>query len=265
MFSSSSSVFVGNEKADKKRNPTVVIHNPNLNVLGTTVHGSFFNALQSENITDGLINRFLIFEVSEDLPPIRQVKKIPIPDSLIETAKQWTTFHPGSDLAEQCPVPAVVPEDAEAGAMFENFGKLCDAIATSGRSPICRGLWPRTYEKARKLALLYAASESVEAPRVGTAAASWGIGLATHCSEFVEKAAGDHISHNEADANRKAVLKVIREAGEIAQSDVINKTQQLNKSQRKDALEELAAGEWISSEFVKTNGKAKMVHKFLRA
>lgn len=257
MYSSSNTYFLGGKKADAKTNPTPEIHNPNLNVMATTVPGNFFRALQTENVGDGFLNRLLVFQPAVDLPEMQDGPEIPIPDSLIEEARRWAEFVPmGGDGNLSYPIE--IPVDDDAQGLFNKFRKLCDDIAKSERTILSRGLWVRTYEKARKLAMLYACSESFENPHITAGAASWAIAFATHCTEFVEEAAGVHVADNEHQRWVKTILKYIKDAGidGMAQSQLYDKVDhKLKGRELREILTELVEAGKISMKQISTGGR----------
>jgi|GEM_PF-2561999 len=213
LYSSSNSIFVGDCYANSKLMPSKVIPSPNLNVYATTIPNNFFAALGSENSVDGLLNRFLIFETPDDLPSLQANEPKPLPEVMVLHAKFWAELVVGhGDLADQCPEPLLVPETEDATRRLDEFSKDADFKARQATSQSGRGLWCRAYEQVRKLALLYAASESRE-PIISLAAANWAIAFVLRCTEFVERAAADWISDSPWQAQCKTVLRLIAEAG----------------------------------------------------
>ncbi len=260
LYSSSNSIYVGDCYADSKRNEAKIIAAPNLNVFGTTVRDNFFAALSSENALDGLLNRFLIFQVSDALPSLQDVEPRPLPESLIEDARYWAELVVGhGDLSKTNPTPMLVEETPEASARFREFSEHCDAVARKAGSLGSRGLWVRSYEKARKLALLYAASESRE-PRITLAAVEWAIGFVLHCTGFVEQAAGAWISDTPHQANVKKIMRLIDQAGRsgLSQSDLYRQLDHVLKgTELASIIRELHDVGRIQIEEIKTSGRSR--------
>lgn len=260
LYSSSNSIFVGDHYADSKHNEAKVIAAPNLNVFGTTVPDNFFAALSSENALDGLLNRFLIFQVSDDLPRLQDGEPRPLPELLIADAKFWADLVVGDgDLSKEHPTPLLVEETPEASARFREFAEHCDDVARNSKTIGGRGLWVRTYEKARKLALLYAASESRE-PRITLAAVEWAIGFADHCTQFVEQAAGAWISDSPHQANVKKVMRLIDQVGRsgLSQSELYRQLDHtLKGTELASIIRELVDAGRIMVEEIKTSGRSR--------
>lgn len=262
LYSSSNSIYVGDCYADSKNNEAKVIAAPNLNVFGTTVPDNFFAALNSENALDGFLNRFLIFQVSDDLPSLQDVEPRPLPESLVDDARYWAELVVGDgDLSKTNPSPQLVEETPEASVRFREFSEHCDAVARKAGSPGSRGLWVRSYEKARKLALLYAASESHE-PHITLAAVEWAIGFVTHCTRFVEQAAGAWISDSPHQANVKKIMRLIDQTGQkgLSQGELTKRLDHVLKAADLNSIiNELAsAGRIVVSE-APTKGRKKLL------
>ena len=221
LFTSSDSVYVGESyvAADRKE---IILDQPILCINGTTTPTTFFAALASKNISDGFMNRLLAIAVEDDLPDNVQPKLQPLPPSLVEMCRFWSSLKAGEgDLAHLHPELIVVGETPDVSARFEHFSKDCDRIARTDRTQHTRDIYVRQFEMARKLALIFAVSEAFAPdaetglrpdPHITLGACEWAIGFATYFAEYVEKAVGENVSDNSYQSNAKRVLRVITES-----------------------------------------------------
>ena len=92
MFSASEGVYRRRTRADEKANAEPAIERPCLSIYGTTVPGNLYGvALGREQITTGLLSRFIAFD-SDDPDPYRQIpsrESRETPKRLIEWGKAW--------------------------------------------------------------------------------------------------------------------------------------------------------------------------------
>jgi len=214
LYSSSNSVFIQDLKAVTRPNdqPIPVIHSPNLSLAATTVPETFFAALSSASTIDGFLNRMMVVQATDDLPLLQKVAFRELPRSLVTAARVWSDFTPGEgNLASQNPIPTIVPTSSAASARLDEYQQHCDDVARNSDT-ITRGLFVRCSEKANKLALLYACSES-HSPEISLAGAEWAIQFVDQTTRFIIDAVADRVADNPFQAEVKEVRRVIHDAG----------------------------------------------------
>ena len=238
LFTSSSSVYIGDAYADTSRNK--VIHQPNLCLWGTTVAQLLYESFTSENITDGFLSRVMIFEAPAKMPPKKKPKRLAIPPSVLEAAKYWFDFQPSGNLSQEHPVPVVIEASPEANSLFDALDVEADAVLEEIGDPL-GSLWTRTTEKARKLALLYACSRDREQTRIDIAAAQWACDLSRYLTKRLVFLAGRWVAENPFDSKRKRILRLITDSGEegLTRSELYAKTRAFTTRERADVLEAL--------------------------
>ncbi len=238
LFTSSSSVYIGDAYADPSRNKT--IHQPNLCLWGTTVSQSLYESFTAENITDGFLARVMIFETPEKLPPKKKPKMLAIPASILDAAKYWPEFNPSGNLHTEHPEPLTLEVTPGADSLYESFDDESDAAIEATGAPL-GSLWTRATEKARKLAILYACSRDREHPRIDEDAARWGCDLSRYLTKRLIFLASRWIAENPFDSKRKRVLRLIADAGEpgLTRTDLYAKTRAFTTRERGDIIEAL--------------------------
>jgi len=164
LWSGSSTIVKGDAYADEKRN--ITLNFPHAIVYGTGVPSSFWEAITSENVTGGLLGRFLIFEmptVDNGYVDMQKPERFPNgpPERILRVARAWGDLKPHrGNLAEiDGSSPLIIAHTAEAEERYWQH-----ANETNGRTkkekPETAAVWRGTPEKTSKLALLFAASRA---------------------------------------------------------------------------------------------------------
>jgi hypothetical protein len=208
MYSSAPTVYVMRAKAGRERS---VIDQPLLCLFGTAVPQHFYEALSARLMTNGFLARLLILECRKRGEGRDDVYR-PLPASLIDAARWWADFRPGGNLGEEHPVPRLVPTTPDALAAFADLRRRIDATYDEcqavGDNP-GMAIWARAYEKARRLALVYACSADREDPVITPESVAWAGAFALHQTRRMLFMARQYASESEFDARRKRLLEVL--------------------------------------------------------
>jgi hypothetical protein len=208
MYSSAASVYVMRAKAGRERS---VIDQPCLCIFGTAVPKLFYESLSARLMTNGFLARLLILECRKRGEGRDDVYR-PLPASIVEAARWWADFRPGGNLGEEHPAPRLVPTTPDALAAFADLRRRIDATYDEcqavGDNP-GMAIWARAYEKARRLALVYACSADRENPEITTEAVAWSGAFALHQTRRMLYMARQYASESEFDARRKRLLEVL--------------------------------------------------------
>jgi hypothetical protein len=173
LYTSASSKFQMRRKAGKEAR---TINQPHLTILGTAVPTHYYRALSDRMLTNGFFARTLVMESGPRGKG--QEAKIPqIPLRIYETAQVWASR--GQELGNLIavnPEPAIIPYNDQAEQIATEFRAAADVEwqkAADAGDPIATALWARANETARRLALIYAASENHMEPVVTGPAIQW--------------------------------------------------------------------------------------------
>jgi hypothetical protein len=211
MYSSAASVYVMRAKAGRERTE---IDQPCLCIFGTAVPKLFYESLSARLMTNGFLARLLILECGPRGEGRDDVYR-PLPASILEAARWWADFRPGGNLGGEHPAPRLVPATPEALAAFAELRTRIDATCYGpcrvAQDEAGMALWARAYEKARRLALIYACSVDRENPVVTPDAAAWAGAFALHQTRRMLYMARQHASESEFDARRKRLLDVLEQ------------------------------------------------------
>lgn len=213
MYSSANSVFPMRRKAGKES--PGAIDQPHLVILGTAIPNHYYEALSERMLTNGFFARMIILECGKRSPG-QEPKILTLPPRVLETAKWWAEFRPGTgNLQDWHPVPRIVPHTEEAKRIlietrleaegeYAKAEAACDAVGTT--------VWGRVSEHARKLALLYAVSEDHERPEIGREAAEWAKRFVVHQTRRMLFMAQAYVADNPFHAECLKFLQKLREA-----------------------------------------------------
>ncbi len=213
MYSSANSVFPMRRKAGKE--PPGAIDQPCLVVFGTAIPNHYYESLSERMLTNGFFARTIILECGNRSPG-QEPGIQSLPTRVLETARWWAEFSPGpGNLENWHPVPKVVShtDDArnilvetrlEAEAEYSKAEGLADAVGTT--------VWGRVSEHVRKLALVYAVSETFERPEIGRNAAEWARRFVLHQTRRMLFMAEAHVAENPFHAECMKLMRKLREA-----------------------------------------------------
>lgn len=240
-----------------------VIDQPCLCLFGTAIPQHFYESLSSKMLTNGFVARQIVLEArrrGEGQEPAH----IALPHGIVESARFWAEFRPGDrrgNLENWHPQPQVVEATNEAKDVFRDFRSSADqrySAAESRNDQAAMAIWARAHEKARRLALVYAASVGHAAPLVTADAATWACAFVDHQTRRMLHMASQHASESQFDARQKKVLRLIREAGEMSRAELCRRTQSLSKREREDVIENLRETGQVEERITETSGRPRL-------
>ncbi|GIW55537.1 MAG: hypothetical protein KatS3mg082_1941 [Nitrospiraceae bacterium] len=136
----------------------------------------FYESLSSRLLTNGFLARFLVLECGARGEGRDEAVR-PLPEPIREAARWWADFRPGGNLSEEYPEPRLVPATKDATASLHAFRRRVDdteyMACQANQDEAGMAVWARCYEKARRLALIYACSVNREEPVITLPAAEW--------------------------------------------------------------------------------------------
>ena len=213
MYSAANSIFPMRRKAGKES--LGVIDQPCLVVYGTAIPTHYYAALSERMLTNGFFARMLIVE-SGSRSVGQEPGIISPPPRMLETARWWSEFCPGSGNLERFhPVPRIVEADAAARTLLTEARQASEAEyagAEARGDPVGTTVWGRVPEQIRKLALLYSVSANHEAPEIDEAAVRWATEFILHQTRRMLFMAHSHVAENPFHADCLKLLRKLREA-----------------------------------------------------
>ncbi|TWT51819.1 hypothetical protein KOR42_32920 [Thalassoglobus neptunius] len=259
LFTSSGSMFMGSAYAEKSNKAPLVIDSPNCNVLGTTVPDSFFQALSVEGLTDGFLSRLMVFVGSEEAQPQRVDSSTVLDPQVVAMVKSWHQWSP--DQAGGVWANAKeIPSTPEARALMWDFTLQAH---NSGSNEVERALWSRASEKAHKLALIHACSESPITPEIGSDAAEWAIRLSSYLTSWIVRAASEKVFETVSERDSKRVEEILKSKALITSTEFYRKTRWLQTRERKAILSELIERDLVQAGSEGSGGRPRVVYSWI--
>lgn len=226
MYSAANSIYPMRRKAGKES--PGVIDQPCLVVFGTAIPTHYYEALSERMLTNGFFARMLIVE-SGPRSKGQEPGIIDPPPRVMEAAQWWADFCPGTGNLEKFhPQPRIVEADDDARVLLTDARQASEAEYTAAEArgdPVGTTVWGRVPEQIRKLALLYAVSESHASPRITAAAARWATEFIQHQTRRMLFMANNHVAENPFHAECLRLLRKLREApgGQLAHSVLLKR------------------------------------------
>lgn len=251
---------------------------PHLSFYGASTVKDFVRSLVSKDVTNGLFNRFLI------LPRFGEVERQPEPDGImhlpmeLKDRLQWLsaclspmqlTMAARGDGYPADPIQ--VPFDATAEAMNEANRQWQQQMLRASEDDDALMLWGRFAEQVKRVAMIVAvgrcpgdpASVQITAPDMTFAADL----VRYSIEQFIGMVRRDMVE-SWVQAQHKLVLGLVRQAGTISKSDLVNKLDgRIQKKAREDVVASLIDGGNIEPLRVDPGpkgGPPKTVYRWIR-
>jgi len=267
LYSAANSVHPMRRKAGKES--PGAIDQPCLVIYGTANPKHYYEALSERMLTNGFFARMIIVE-SGPRSPGQEPRICNLPQRVLETARWWADFHPGTgNLENWHPVPAVVEYTDDGRRVLIESRRECEAEyakAESRGDPVGTTVWGRVNEHARKLALLYAISENHDSPRVDADAARWGARFAIHQTRRMLFMAQSYVAENPFHAECLKFLQKLRDApNQTLAHSVALKRMKMDAKSFQSLVQTLDQQGDIEVTSVKTQGRAGIAYRLLRS
>lgn len=255
MYKPESYAMGGSKKHAIEMRPVL---NPSLTMLGLTTPRQFYSEIRASHIESGLINRFVVINVTGDAgqPPVARSHQAP--EAIVEFARavrqiDQPFLHPAHDLA---PTPVVVPFSAGARELFTHFAAeqeaLCDTLEDDGMDAMPR----RWREIAMRIATMLAACDNPGAPAVSPQMAAWAINYVRHHGTRTITEIRANLGENDYQSNMNRVLCHIRAAGSpVTDSELLLKFKNIKAREMNEIKAHLEGAHLVVSEKKSTGGR----------
>ena len=211
-FSESRSGHAMRLKAGQKR-PTV-IPLPHLTLFATGIPKFVYGALNRKALENGLLGRCLFIE-TDDFQPLGEMSAAELPRALVETASKMAAREKAFTETGVL-VRVVIAESPEAKEKLRELRFNADEISRrlfDSNLETAAALYCRLYEKAVKLAALYAVSENPEAPQMSAEAVRWAAAFATHVTKKMLYESQFNLAEGQFDRLKKRFVGLLAKAG----------------------------------------------------
>ena len=148
---------------------------------------------------------------------------------------------------------------------FRDFSTEAERLGAG--TPVKEALWVRAYEKARKLALLYAVSETRDTTSISGDAALWGCQVVRHLTLRMEYLADRWIGEGVFGTASQRVYRLIDDAGKDGMSgtELCRSTQNLKPRERSEILDNLQSAGRIFHRKDTGNGAGRKPNTYISA
>ena len=260
VYTSSDSTWTADALADRTKVKT--LQYPHCVVYGTGVPDSFWDNLGKNNIADGLLGRFLIFDspdyvksvLNEDTQEHQE-----IPQGILEAVQRWGRWqtHTGNlKDVEGCQGAHAVPMTATAEANARLNRHIQDiSDRRVGEDHFRAAIWSRS-EKTIKLAMLFACSrfDGDTVPQVTIEDADRAVMLNNWLTRRLLKKAEGHVADSEFERKLLRVKRVIARSGGMTRAK-LGQIVRMPSREMTDILSQLQmTGELVATE-QKTGGR----------
>ncbi|MDB5294393.1 MAG: Bifunctional primase/polymerase [Phycisphaerales bacterium] len=252
LFSSASTTYIGAELAGRERKD---IDQPNACLYGTTTPTMLWSGLTTAEISNGFLNRMLVFVSPDPDPDPQSVAPTGPPDEIPAAVAEWVKAYdtlPAVNLLMGAhKEPHTIHATGEAESVFRQFERECRGHRAGTRDG--RGLdslWSRAPEHAAKVALIAACcgagkdgpayADDIE---IDHTAATFGVRLAETLTHGFADAAGANVVDSEFGRALRRVRSALEAAGErgLTPRELARGTNGMDPSQRAKVLGELCS------------------------
>jgi hypothetical protein len=222
LFSSSTGDWVAKVRAsDAGKNdkpPKSPILCPTLSILGATTPSTFYNGLEGDAFSSGLMARLLVISVEEP-PRLQSIDGVPeMPDTLVADLKQAMALVPsGGVLAEvlkqdSTMKPQLIAAGWADGSVKDRLMQIRYWARDIGIADERRGLIVnRAGDYTSKLATIRAISRDPSLPLVIVEDLEWAFGIVLDSTTTVEDGADRFMSGSPFEALCKAIVEAVRQ------------------------------------------------------
>jgi len=240
LYSAATRAFFCERKvSDREYKP---IYEPHCCLYGTGTYKSVFKCFSPAMIENGFVGRLNFFIVNKEERRRKQYSSEPIPDSIIEQIKGWVNL--------SCSPPkefVVIPEartveyTEEAKEIFDLFyDKVQNATDNTTEHFAC--IWGRCVEEAKKFALIYACSVSMEEPIIDKDATKWACRLSEHLTLRKLYFAMNHMASNEQGHLENDIIIYVKKHKFVTQTQLVDRFKRgVDKRMREEAIKNLVA------------------------
>ncbi len=274
LYTAAGGIFLGAEYANRDgKNERRDINQPCLCIYGTTAPLHFWNALQSANVVDGSLARFIIVQTEDDYPEENAATGIRrSPPSLLADLKRIAAGggrKPAGNLSGLTTDtttgvdPMIVPTAPDARETFAALSNEVTGQLREARGTPFTAILARVAENAAKVALVRAVALDPVSPVIRLDDAQWAIAFVRHFAERTMVEIERRVADNDTERNHKRMMEIIRAVGPagITKNDLIRRTQFLDKRQRDEIIASLVEAGMVATAMKTTATKPALIYR----
>lgn len=196
----------------KKEDSTSAVPSPAFTLLGESTPERFYDFLNEDMISEGLLPRFLLIEYKGGRVPKNENRNITPTIGLIERLASLAAHCDSINHSNPRRVINVQANE-QAAKLLRDFDKLADSKINSADKDVIRQLWNRADIKVLKLAALVAVGENMIEPTISLYTAQWAIDLVKNdIATLTARFEAGQIGGNTSELNQdRDMTRIIRE------------------------------------------------------
>jgi hypothetical protein len=265
IYSSADTIWHADAYGDRKK--CKVLHYPHCVVYGTSVPGGFWESLTEENLSDGLIGRFLVFENPEYVD-YQEPADAGLPQSIVDRARNWLEYRThsgnlGGMTNHEGAKPQRIHADEQATERLRAHAMQISA-KRKNEDPVNAAIWSRHAEKTNKIAMLFACSRWAENgpwPTIRLTDADKAVRLNNWLTRRMLRRAGLHVAANQTEKDLLKVLRLLQSQEEWTQAELSRKMRWLKARDRREILLSLQESGDIVAEERETKGRTAVIYR----
>lgn len=229
----------GDQSANEKDNKQVILEQPNLCILGSSVVEVMQKALTGGEVVNGFLNRWIAFEVKARSKIHQRIEFSPPPQELVEKIKKWMDENPTNtdNYGEHHPKLMVFTREAYDDLI--QYAKDMEDNIDSTPWPINQ-IYARSAEHAEKIAMIITDGNDIGVPELNKAKEIIG-----HSNKIITEFCRG-ITDSPHDAMVYKVLEIIKKhPNGIIKRDLTRATQWIEPRKRFEVLAQLKESEEI--------------------
>lgn len=273
MFSQAGTYYDGKRYANTETAKKIV--QPCLNIYGTTVPKSFFDAMTSNEAIDGFLARWIIFESTDINPLMQKMGNIDdIPVQLLENIKYIRAMRVMNntdpyDTSTPVPCPTVIPFTDSANDILHNFTNTCNEhrLVEVNKNSGLDSVWARTRAHAIKLALV---SHNYRDAVIDSFTMAWACELAMYLSTKAIKIIKENVTDTQHEQILRDLFNVInkwcqRNPGQMMPANVLcNMFRKVDPRKRNELLHQLWESNMIQITEIPSSSNNKSMLRYYK-
>lgn len=245
LFTSANTIYHGMEYSDRTKGleSKKDIEQPCVCVLGSSVPERVYNAITLDDICDGFLPRWIIFE-SDDISPstnpnIKSFDESSGPELVNIITERINNID--SMLFSPIIQPLVVLTDELAAMALKEFEIKADNMRKNAieQQSNMKYIYTRAYEYAEKLALI-ACEYNDNTPVITKQSAQWAIAVVEYSLEQMKKVVSN-VAANPYEQEMECMLDIITRRGKMQKSEFCNYCRKWPLKKRESLLSDLVA------------------------
>jgi hypothetical protein len=259
LYGKSAGTYGGAAHSDGIRNRVV---QPHLCVLGLSTGSTVFEAVATDQVSDGLIGRIAFWPV-QDRPEPRDSMSIayPKPD-MVERVKGWLDWEPGHQ--NLIPEPEIINMSAEATGRWSQHAKQINERMKS-ESELRAAVWSRVAARTMKLAMVHRCARLEVNPstcqwdfvQVEMIDVQWAVCLSNWLARISCGLIRENVYDKSANKAKLILAKALESNSEVVKRDILRTYRSLTAGDLQAAADELG----LETVQVTTKGRAKAVYR----